>query len=134
MIGSVDVVRYTRDHQPYTTETILEPSWDVLEHELRTMDNFEKPILCLCLEANVGDHDAMAVHGGNGVYHVQVVDSDCNWVQATNPKGPSEIVQVWTSDQGFETEAKFTWNLSDALEMMRWYFDHHEAHPNFVWQ
>jgi hypothetical protein len=134
MIGSVDVVRYTRDDKPYTTETVLEPSWDFLEQELRTMDNFEKPILWLCLEAGNGERDAMAINGGNGVYHVQIVDSDFNWTHATNVEGSSEMVQVWTSDQGFETEAKFTWGLENMLEMVRWYFEHGEPHPNFVWQ
>ena len=134
MIGSVDIVRYTRNNRPYTTQTVLEPSWDFLEHELRTMDNFEKPMLWLCLEAGKTESNTMAINGGNGIYHVQIVDSDFNWVQATNPRGSDAIVPVWTSDQGFETEAKFTWGLEDTLEMMRWYFEHEKAHPNFAWQ
>jgi hypothetical protein len=134
MIESLEITRYTHDNQPYTTETILEPSWDFLEQELRTMDNYEKPILWLCLEAGNGESDSMAVTGGNGVYHVQVVDSTFKWVQAMNPEGSSETVHVWTSDQGFETEAKFTWDLEKTLEMVRWYFEHGEPHPDFVWQ
>jgi hypothetical protein len=132
MIASLEVTRYARDDKPYTTESILEPSWAVLEQELRTMDKYEKPILWLYLEA--GECNSMAINGGNGVHDVQIVDSDFNWFQATNPYGSSEIVAVWTSDQGFETEAKFTWGLEDTLEMVRWYFEHHQRHPNFVWQ
>jgi hypothetical protein len=134
MIESLEITRYTRDKKPYTIESILEPSWALLKRELRTMDTYEKPILWLCLEAGNGESDSMVINGGNGVYHVQIVDSTFNWVQATNPEGSSELVQVWTSDQGFETEAKFTWDLEKTLEMVRWYFEHGEAHPGFVWQ
>jgi hypothetical protein len=134
MIESLEITRYTRDKYPYTVESILEPSWDLLEQELRTMEKYEKPILWLCLEAGNGESDSMAINGGNGVYHVQIADSDFNWIQAINPEGSSEMVQVWTSDQGFETEAKFTWDLEKTLEMVRWYFEHGKAHPNFLWQ
>jgi hypothetical protein len=134
MIESLEITRYTRDKNPYTVESILEPSWDLLEQELRTMDKYEKPILWLCLEAGNGESDSMAINGGDGVYHVQIVDSDLEWWTATNPEGSSETVQVWTSDQGFETEAKFTWGLENTLKMVRWYFEHGGAHPDIVWQ
>jgi hypothetical protein len=134
MIESLEITRYTRDITPYTTESILEPSWDLLERELCTMDKYEKPILRLCLEAGNGERDSMAINGGNGVYHVQIVDSDLEWWTATNAEGSSEFVQVWTSDQGFETEAKFTWDLENTIRIAHWYFEYGEPHPIFVWQ
>jgi hypothetical protein len=134
MIESLEITRYTQDKKTRTTETVLEPSWDTLEQELRTMDKYEKPILWLCVKVGSGEHEAMVIFGGNDVYLVKTIDSDLYWRSAINPEGSSEIIPFWTSDQGFETEAKFTWDLKDTLEMVRWYFEHGEAHPNFIWQ
>jgi hypothetical protein len=134
VVRALQVTRYTRDNKPYTTETLLEPTWDVLEHHLQTMDRYEKPILWLCQTAGIGDSNAMAICGGQDVYHIQIADSDCDWSFAVNPVISSDEIEVWTSDQGFTTQARFTWNLEQALEIVRWYFEHGTPLSSVVWQ
>jgi hypothetical protein len=133
-VRALEVTRYTRDNKPYITETLLEPTWDVLEHHLGTMDRYEKPILWLCQTAGVGDSNAMAINGGQDVYHIQIADSNFEWSFAVNPLNSSDEVEVWTSDQGFTTQARFTWNLEQALEIVRWYFVNGTPLSSVLWQ
>jgi hypothetical protein len=133
-IQALDVIRYPRDQTPHTTETLLEPTWERLEHELQTMDRYEKPILWLCQRVGIGDSDALAVTGGEGAYHLQIADENSDWLQAVNPARSSEQVELWTSDQGFAPEARFTWDLNQTLEIVRWYFEHGTAHPEITWE
>jgi hypothetical protein len=134
MIESLEITRYSRDGTSYTIESVAEPSWDVLEDALQTMDRFTKPLLCLCLYEGDGESDCMMINGGDGVYHLQIANSEFEWCSAVDPNGPIDIVKVWTSDQGFEAEAKFTWDLLSAQKIVRWYFDNGEPHPDFAWE
>ena len=70
-IDALDVTRYPRDRGPYTTETIVQPSWYVVERELRSMHNWEKPILWLHQDREVGDSTCLAINGGCGIYHAR---------------------------------------------------------------
>ncbi len=49
-----------------------------------------------------------------------------------NP-GSDEIINVWTSDQGFSCEQRFTWPLTTAKQIIKHYFDTGELHPDFEW-
>jgi hypothetical protein len=86
-IDAIAITRYPRDNGPYTTTVVTTPPWETVENELRTMHNFEKPILWLHQDRNVGDTNCLAVCGGNGVYHVQVVDDQDGWQEAYDPHG-----------------------------------------------
>ena len=133
-IRVLDVVRYSRDNRPWTSELILEPTWAQLEDELLTMDSFEKPMLWLLRDAEVLDGDLLCVTGGQDVYHVQIAVPIGNWLQAVNPERSDEYIDVWTSDQGFSTQARFTWTLEPTLKMVRWYFEHGTPHPEYLWE
>jgi hypothetical protein len=133
-VRALDVVRYTRDNRPWTSELILEPTWTQLEAELRTMHRFEKPMLWLLQDPDVPDGDLLCVTGGQDMYHVQIATPTGNWVQAINPEGSDKYVDVWTSDQGFSTQTRFTWRLEPILELVRWYFDHGVGHPKYQWE
>ena len=97
------------------------------------MDRYEKPMLWLCQEAGNGESDAMAITGGEDVYHAQIADSNGRWVQALNPSRGTECMNVWTSDQGFSPEARFTWNLEETLEIARWYLERGTPLPEIHW-
>ena len=133
-IDAIHVTRYPRDGGHYTTETIVQPTWDVVERELRSMHNWEKPILWLHQDREVGDSNCMAVNGGCGIYHLQIADEEGNWEQAVDPNGSDEEVEVWLSDQGFATEGKFTWPVEQAVDLVRWYYERGTAHPRYSWQ
>ena len=66
---------------------------------MRTMDRFEKPILWLCQEVGNGESNAMAINGGQDVYHVQIATSDDEWLFWVSDSNSSEEVEVWTSDR-----------------------------------
>jgi len=133
-IDAIHVMRYPRDGGHFTTEVIERPAWDIVERELRSMHNWEKPILWLRQNREVGDSNCLAVCGGCAIYHVQIADKAGDWKQALDPEGSEEEIEVWLSDQGFATAAKFTWPVEKALELVRWYFDHGSAHPHYSWQ
>ncbi|HEX3355388.1 MAG TPA: hypothetical protein VHS31_00305 [Tepidisphaeraceae bacterium] len=132
-VDSIKIVHYPRDGGPYTTDTILQPSWDILERELRSMHNWEKPNLFLDQDREVPGRNCMGICGGSGVYHVQIADDRACWQQAFNPEGLNDEVDVWLSDQGFATKAKFTWPVEDAVKLVRWYYDHGTPHPSYSW-
>jgi hypothetical protein len=132
-IDALNITRYPRDAGPYTVTMVVTPPWETVESELRTMDNYEKPILWLHRDRKIGDKDCLAVCGGNGVYHIQVIDDQGRWHEACDPNGSEADVEVWSSDQGFTTKAKFTWPLEKATELIRWYFEHGTRHPDFSW-
>ncbi len=134
MIASLDIIRYLRDNSAYTTETLLEPDWATLELRLGNMHRFDQPILWLCLNEGIGDTNAMAVTGGESVYHIQIADEDGYWIQAVNPNGSSEMLDLWISDQGFSTEQRFTWNLEQTLQIVKHYFLQGEPDSGVLWE
>lgn len=108
MVQLLTVTLYPRGPGSYWSEEHVNPTWGLVESELLTMDPFEKPILCLQLYLDIPDSDVMMVNGGNGVYHLQICDTEANWIQAFDPNGSEEEIDVWTSDQGFATARKYT--------------------------
>ena len=132
-IDAINVTRYPRDGGPYTTEMIERPGWEVVEREVRSMHNWEKPLIWVQQDREVGDRNCMAVCGGSGVYHVQIADEEGRWWQAVDPEGSEEVVEVWVSDQGFSAEAKFTWAVEKAVEVVRWYYERGERHQGYTW-
>ncbi|QDU36971.1 hypothetical protein Mal4_12740 [Maioricimonas rarisocia] len=101
MIQRLEVVLYPRGSGEYRTVAHDDPSWELVEAELRSMDRYEKPILELLQHRDRTDGDLLMVNGGNGCYHVQIADADGCWSEAFDPEGDRTLVEVWTSDQGF---------------------------------
>jgi hypothetical protein len=127
---SIDKYRAKYEH---TSVDVDDPPWSAVEAELSTMDNFAKPALWLFRDRNMPDGNCLAVCGGSGVYHVQVADEGADWKEAFDPSGSNDTVEVWRSDQGFAAEAKKTWALTDAVKLVRWYFETGTRHPEYSW-
>ncbi len=134
MIELLDVTFYPRGPGNYWSEKHVNPTWELTESELLTMDPFEKPIVCLQRHRNIPDSDLMMVNGGNGVYHLQHSDGEAKWIQAFDPNGSDEEVDVWTSDQGFATARKYTWPAKDALAVLKYFFENATTHPDYKWE
>ena len=132
-VRALEITRYYTDGRSHTTETVLEPTWERLELELSSMHRFEKPILWLLQDPSVPDANVLTVCGGEGAYFVQIATADSDWLTVLRPDGTRDEVTLWTSDQGFTTEAQFVWALGDALEIVRWYFRRGAPHPSFDW-
>ena len=97
------------------------------------MHRFEKPILWLMQDPDVPDADVLTICGGEGAYFIQVGTAESDWLTASRQDDSSEPVAIWTSDQGFTTEVRFTWALAPTLEMVRWYFEQGQPWPGVVW-
>ena len=131
-IQRMSVDTYSAQYQ-HSHLDIQNPPWPKIEAVLRSMDRFAKPNLWLFEDRDMPDGNCLAVCGGNGVYHVQVADADGNWTEAFDPHGSNEIVEVWESDQGFDTQAKKTWSLETTEKLVRWYFENGTRHPGYSW-
>lgn len=134
MIKKLETVHYPHGSGNYTTEVIKNPAWDNVLAELRTMEPFEKPILTLHQHIDVYESDLMMINGGNDLFHIQVADSSGSWIQAWDPAGSDEIIGIWTSDQGFACERKFTWPLKIVTQIVKYYFEYAKRHPEFQWK
>jgi len=116
------------------SQTYDNPEWETVERELLSMDSFEKPLLDLLQDGDDPGVRMLSVTGGSGVFHVQVADGHAHWSQAYDPNGSDETIEVWESDQGFETSRKYTWPIDDTIELVRYYFAHGERHPGYTWR
>lgn len=134
MIKSLEIVNYPRDRDGYLTKSFQIPDWNLVLAHLETMYPYEKPMLYLLQHTDARDRDLMCVTGGNDLFHVQIADSAGHWFSAYNPKGSDEVVDVWTSDQGFACEREWTWPLLDTSELLKHYFETAERHPNYQWE
>lgn len=133
-IESLEVTHYPHSSDNYQTEILLRPSWEQVTDEIRSMHRAEKPIVWLLQHQNVSDADVTAITGGQGVYHIPIADAESRWRQAVKLSGAEDIVEVWTSDQGFETAEKYTWSLADTLQMAQFYFDQGESDSQYTWE
>jgi hypothetical protein len=131
-VRAISVIRYPA-HGPYTTEELLGPTWADVERHMREMDPFSQPIVFLQQRPGETGCDCMSINGGGDTFHVSA-QRDGDWLQAVNVDRGSKEVEVWTSDQGFATQARFTWSLESALKWARKYFDQGVLDPTIPWE
>ena len=128
---SIQVTHYSNDG--HEIEEIMAPDWSALENEIRSMDRHAKPIIWILTSEDNPESDCFAITGGQNVYHLQICDSEGDWKQAVNPAGGDAEVEIWTSDQGFTTQKRFTWDTGSALTIVEWYWRHQQAYPDVAW-
>lgn len=133
-ICTLQITRYRADGSLKGTEEIEAPTWEEIESEVRSMDRFEKPMLWLLSEVDNTETHCMAVTGGDGLYHVQIADEEGEWTEAVNPDGGSEVIELWTSDQGLSVERRFTWDLEQTLKIVYVYWSQEQPSPDVKWE
>ena len=133
MIEKLEVVSYRQGLDSPVVESFDHPKWQTVAGELSSMHAFEKPILTLSKFADIPDGDLMMVHGGGDRFHIQVVDAEATWFQAINPKHSEAMVDVWTSDQGFTCEERFTWPSTIAHLIIKHYFETGRPYSDIDW-
>lgn len=122
MIQQLLVVEYSINPGPPRTEVFDDPNFDLVVEKLRMMDRYFRPLLFLCKRADDHGSDVMQVEGGEGLYFIQATDDRGFWYTPCDAAGSSHQVAIWTSDQGNSVEAKYTWQLDDALAIVEYYF------------
>lgn len=134
MIELMHVTIYLRGPGPYRGVDFITPNWTIVDEQLKTMDSFEKPMLTLLQNANHPDANVMTVCGGGDLFHISIADSKGFWSQVVDPDGSDENIAVWTSDQGFDPEKKYTWPLDHTRKLVRYYYEHETQHPDYNWE
>lgn len=133
-IQKFEVVHYPRGPGNPKTESFDLPDWHTVFGQLELMDPYEIPILTLSKHADIHGCDLMMVCGGHDAFHIQIADTDGKWFQAFDPEGTDELIEVWTSDQGFSCERKYTWPLTTASQIIKHYFNTGERHLGYQWE
>jgi hypothetical protein len=114
------------------TDEIEEPTWEKVEHEIRTMHPIDKPVVYITSGSDT-ETDGFAITGGDGVYNVRFSDGDANWHEALNPDRGNAELGAWTSVPGFTTQERFTWSTEDALRIARFFWEKQKPSPDVEW-
>jgi hypothetical protein len=130
-VRAISIIRYP-DRGPWTQEECVGPPWSEVERHIREMHPFSQPIVFLQQRPGDSESDCMGLNGGADIFHVQGL-RDGAWLQAINVERGSEEVEVWTSDQGFATQARFTWSVDSALKLARTYFEEGVLDDSVPW-
>ena len=130
---SIHITHYSRRTGQARSEGIKEPSWSIVEQEIRTMEPFAKPIVFLLTSNDNTETSYMTITGGYGVYHVQIADEDGAWQAAVNPSRGSREIEVWTSDQGLTTQERFTWDTDEAVRIAKSFWQEQKPSPDVQW-
>lgn len=133
MIECLQIIHYPDGHGPWWTEEIFNPTWEQVEREISSMRRDAKPMVWLLKHRDQSDADLLAVTGGEGVHHIQIADEAGLWSQVVDLLGSDEMVEVWTSDQGFTTGARFTLTLEKTLPIVRTFFDRGTPDERVSW-
>jgi hypothetical protein len=140
IVVAAKLLHYDSDGHSQGETALLDPSWEQIRTHIESMNRHERPSIWLCKsmldddEPN-GESDLMILLGGKNVFHVSILDSDGDFTEAVDVgKDDDEFVEVWTSDQGFETLARNTIDLEATLSIAQWYFEHGTAKPGTDWE
>lgn len=134
MIDRMTTTQYSANEDGKWDTDFATPNLRVIHDEIKSMHPYRKPILFMYQDGMVEDVNLIALCGGSGRYHIQIVELDGWWWEAYLKNGPSREVEVWTSDQGFATEERRTWGLDQTLIVVDYYFEHGSRHPGFSWE
>jgi hypothetical protein len=132
VVRAVRVIRYPTQGS-YTETELLDPTWADVERCIREMDRFGQPTVFLQCRPGNTESDCMILSGGADALHVEA-DTNGDWVQAVNAERGTEEVEVWTSDQGFSTQARFTWPFESVLRLAHAYFEQGILDPGIPWR
>ena len=132
-VHAIHISHYSRKTGELRGEDISDPSWQIVEREIRTMDRYTKPLIFLMTAEDDTESDCMAITGGGDFCHLQISDSDGRWQEAVNPGRGSREIEVWTSDQGFTTEERYTWSIEDAIRIAKFFWDEERPSPDVEW-
>lgn len=134
MIERLEVVVYPRDFGPSRTEGFDYPDLGLVLEQLRLMDRYCRPLMFLCQRAEDHSSDAMEVMGGDGLYFIEATDESGFWYTPFNASGGSQMVEIWTSDQGNSVEEKYIWQFDDARAIIEYYLRCGEMLSAYNWK
>jgi hypothetical protein len=132
-VTQLDVVIY-ESHWKWRAEPIDRPEWRDVEGAIRALDRFHRPFVHLFLDQPLLEYDYMSVIGGSGAYWVGATVASQDILCLLGNPGGSEIVELWTSDQGFQASARHVVELDTALKAARYFLEHGTYDPSLAWE
>jgi hypothetical protein len=126
---------YDKDGWSWRTEEKTNPEWSDVEHAIKRLEQFVYPYVWLYRSrSDEDDMPDMNIIGGNGIYSIDgLIDNQT--VRFVNPDGGNQLVEVWTSDQGFETEDKYVCrDIEVVLSAAKYYCEHGMLDPDLMWE
>lgn len=131
-VKQLDLAIY-ESHWKWRSEAIVRPEWRDVEAAIRALNRFHQPFVHLFLDQPLLEYDYMSVIGGAGAYWVgATVGSQDMLCLLGNPDG-SEMVKLWTSDQGFQASARHVVELDTALKAARYFLENGTYDPSLAW-
>jgi hypothetical protein len=128
-------VIYDKDGWSWHTEEKAYPEWSAVERAIRRLEQFSYPYVWLySFVPDENDMYNVNITGGNGIYCIDGF-IDNQGFRFVNPDGGHQTIEVWTSDQGFETEEKYICrDVEVVLSAAKYYFEHGMLDPNLTWE
>jgi hypothetical protein len=113
-------IEYFRDGRPWIVHREAMPSWLVVEHAIRQMENYCYPIVQLCLTEDDEDENIFNIIGGNDRFAMfQLMGA---W-QYVDPSGSDAGVHLWESDQGYDCKERNIATLERTLSIAKLFFE-----------
>lgn len=136
LIKQLDIIEYPQNGSHWTTETIINPQWNDIVQAINKLDRDQFPFIWLFSDADAAEDDYpdLSIMGGQGSYLLEGY-SDDNYKIYFDEHNNDEIVDIWTSDQGYSISSKnLCHNIEQTLKVVKYFFDHGAFHPDVDWQ
>jgi hypothetical protein len=136
IVQTLSITIYDQSGWHWRNELYAHPTWAAIERAIRHLDQYRYPFVWLH-RASVVEEDTpydFNIIGGNGIYAFDGIVNNRSF-RYIQPDAGSELVDVWTSDQGFETEAYYVCrDLDVVLHATQYFCDHGEPDPTLTWE
>ena len=136
MIFALEITTYQDYGWDYEEELFVLPEFQLIENAIRKLDRYEHPFIILKLDNDFPGNE-MNIMGGKGKYWIDVLEGSEGELQnhvIFDVEKSTEVVKIWESDQGFETyEFHLLDEISQAIEIAKYYFENKSLHPRFEW-
>jgi hypothetical protein len=136
IIQALSATIYDPSGWDWHTELHVTPTWDDIEVAIRRLDQFQHPFVWLYRSGIIQEDTPydFNVIGGNSLYAFDGMAKGKSF-RYIQPNAGHELVDVWTSDQGFVTEAHYVCReLAIVLQATKYFCEHGEPDPALSWE
>lgn len=136
----LEIVVYPDAGYSWHTETLNDPTWELIENAVRDLDRAECPFLHIYLQGGRRKSAPwlLDVIGGVGEYGISGTSEDWQerwrYRDKSRPKGP-DLVDIWITDQGASFEETYLCNdLNLVLKICKRFAEAGELDPGVFWE
>jgi hypothetical protein len=147
LVQVMDITLYEDDGWTWRTEEVRQPTWEMVEAAIRSLDRFHVPFVWFHLNAEreqgrvadarvliPGSIPDFEVDGGEGEYAMNANLEGRTW-RYFNPSRDTTKIPIWRSDQGANFEACYCCpSLETVLRATRYFCEQAALDPSVQWQ